>query len=1312
MECPLCHTTYPSGSRLCVKCGIKLVPTKKTSADSTQKLIFPIFELSTGTVFADRYEVLENLGAGGMGQVYKVLDKKIDEEVSLKLISPKITADVKIVEFFKNELKLARKISHKNVCRLYYFGEEAGTHYIIMEYVDGETLKTIIRRKGKLLEKESLFIAGQICEGLQAAHQMGIVHRDLNPRNIMIDKHETLRIMDFGIARSLGGSDINNIGVVIGTPSYMSPEQRMGILVDQRSDIYSFGTILYEMVTGRLPFEEDEILNMVAKHKSQEPAEPKRYSNNLSAELNKLILRCLKKDPNERYQEMAVIAHELDDIKKGISSTTVSEFLRTPRFLTIREDSFLYDRPKKFVARESELEKLMTHLELSLDKKGRMSFVVGEAGSGKTALIHEFSRRAQEKYSNLIVAKGGCNAHTGIGDAYHPFREIMNLLAGDVETKYSAGVISRKHAYRLWNLLPTTTRAIVESGPDLIDSFVNAESLVSRLKSFDVEIPKYKNRLQSLIQGKSRKDVALSLQQSDIFEQYTRVLETIGREHPLMLVIDDLQWADTGSISLLFHLGRRIEGLRMLIIGAFRPADISLSHDGMRHPLVPVINEFERGFDDLKVEIGYKGDRHFLEAYLDTEPNLLGKDFRDTLFQQTKGHPLFTIELLNSMKEKMALVLDNDNRWIEGPGLDWEKLPARVEAVIAERIGKLPSELREILDLASVEGEVFTAEVIACVLGKDADEVVRRISQDLHQNLHLVNAEGIQQINKSRLSKYRFQHIMFQRYLYNNLDESERIYHHEKVGAALEELYGDHSEAIVIQLVMHFREAKISDKEIKYMEEAAFRALRGYAYQEVHSLLTEVLKLDALRENPSGLLQRTRWEQQLGEALLGLGRLADSQDHLHKALVHLKRPFPYKGIKLLAGLAKQASIQVGHRLWPSLFVGRKKAKKDILLETARVYEHLSEIYYYTQEKMFAIYSILCAINLAELAGPSKELAREYANLCLGSGVVSMHSLAETYSRRAQDVAIKVDPHHTLGYALMVTSSYYLGIGDWKKVEELGEKTIEIFNRLGDWRRWEITLSILGPLAFLQGEYGYSIWLYESLYKSALRRGDIQNQCWGLFGMAYNQVCLGRFKNAKLILETLDIDHLTDEHRFEQLLMYGVLALAQVYQNKLQEARQRAETTLALFAHSDPRYAGVISSSAIAETLLRIWEADQNLPEEQLKTRIRSSQTALKILAEYSRVFPIGRPSYNIWKGLFSWLIGKPKIAWKAWAKGLAEAKRLKMPLEQGISYYEMGRHAGGNKRQEYLIKAAKIFHEIGADYYLKQTKSKLESSGV
>ena len=1294
-----------------MKCGIQITPNRDTKSDTTKRLLFPLSKLSRGMVFADRYEVTETLGRGGMGRVYRVLDREIDEEVALKLISPKITADETLVELFRNELKLARKITHKNICRMYHFGEEARAYYIIMEYVDGETLKTLIRRKGRLSEREALFIARQLCEGLREAHHQGVIHRDLKPQNIMLDKDETLRIMDFGIARSLGATDITEAGIAIGTPQYMSPEQSEGILVDQRSDIYSFGTILYEMVTGQTPFEGDTVLSIVSNHRSTEPPEPKQYQKGLSQELNRLVLRCLRKDPNERYQNIEIIARELEDIEKGTHPSTVSDYPRTPKFLSIREDSFLYEKPRVFVARENELEKLKEHLENSLSQEGQVSFIVGDAGSGKTALIHEFARRAQEKYSDLIVAQGSCNAHTGIGDVYHPFREIMNLLTGEVEAKFAAGVLSREHASRLWNLLPVAAGAIAESGPDLVDSFVNAEALVSRLESYDTEIPEYRKKLQSLIQRKTHKEVALSLQQSDVFEQYTRVLQTIGREHPLVLVVDDLQWADTGSISLLFHLGRRIEGSRILILGAYRPADVAFSRDGRRHPLIPVLNEFERDFDDIKVEIGHKGDRRFLEAFLDTEPNRLGGKFRDTLFQQTKGHPLFTIELLKSMRERMALVLDNHERWVEGPGLDWDKLPARVEAVIAERIGKLPEELRETLALASVEGEVFTAEALARVQGMDPDEMVHRLSRDLHQSYNLVKSEGIQRLNGTRLSRYRFQHIMFQRYLYNNLDESERVYLHEKVGTALEDLYEDQAETIAIQLVMHFREAKIPEKEITYLEKAASRALRGYAYQEVNSLLTEVLKLDALREKPGGLLQRTRWEQQLGEALLGLGRLADSLDHLHKALALLKRPVPPEGLKLVAGMTRQALTQVLHRLLPTLFLGHRKARKDILLEAARVYEKLSEIYYYTQDKMFAIYSVLCAINLAEKAGPSPELAREYANLCLGTGVVSLHSLAETYSRRAQEVARQVDPHHTLGYALMVTSSYYLGIGKWKKVEESGEKAIEIFNELGDWRRWEVTLSILSPRAYFQAEYSQSIRICESLYKSALRRGDIQIQCWGLFGRAYSQLRLGRIKNAKLILNTIDIDHLPEEHRFEKILLSGIMALAQAYDGDWKGARETAEATLPLFAHSDPRYAGVTSSAAVAEVFLKIWEAERERPLEELKPLIQSARAARKTLKEYARVFPIGKASFYVWEGLFLWLNGKPEAAQKAWARGVDTARRIQMPLWQGMANLEMGRHAEGNTRREYLNEAAKIFQKIGADFHLAETKAELESPG-
>ncbi|MEW5902191.1 MAG: serine/threonine-protein kinase, partial [Acidobacteriota bacterium] len=202
-------------------------------------------ELRRGTLFAGRYEIIEELGAGGMGRVYRAYDKKIEEELALKLIRPEIAAEKRTVERFRNEIKTARKISHKNVCRTHDLHEEGKTLFITMEYVRGEDLKSVIRRMRILAPGTAVSIARQVAEGLGEAHRLGVVHRDLKPGNIMIDKDGNAKIMDFGIARSLAGVGTTAEGAIIGTPEYMSPEQVEGKPADQRADIYTLGVILF-----------------------------------------------------------------------------------------------------------------------------------------------------------------------------------------------------------------------------------------------------------------------------------------------------------------------------------------------------------------------------------------------------------------------------------------------------------------------------------------------------------------------------------------------------------------------------------------------------------------------------------------------------------------------------------------------------------------------------------------------------------------------------------------------------------------------------------------------------------------------------------------------------------------------------------------------------------------------------------------------------------------------------------------------------------------------------------------------------------
>ena len=529
--------------------------------------------------------------------------------------------------------------------------------------------------------------------------------------------------------------------------------------------------------------------------------------------------------------------------------------------------AFLSEEPKAesprrvFVARESEIRQLDGHLAAALAGQGGTVFITGEAGCGKTALMAEFTRRAQEAQAELIVASGACNAFEGVGDPYLPFREVMGMLSGDVEAHWAAGLISRRRARRLWQMLPEVAQVLVDRAPDLIDVFVGGKELESRARRVAPRGSAWLETLKARIaRGQAS---AADLKPSQLMGQYTTMLQNLAAGRPLLITLDDLQWVDVASVGLLFHLARHLAGSRVLLLGAYRSEEVALGRDGERHPLQKVLSELKRTYGDIWIDLSAVGEREgraFVDALLDSEPNRLGEGFRQALFRQTDGHPLFTVELLRGMQERGSLVRDADQRWAEGSTLDWSTLPMRVEGVIEERIGCLERALREILSVASVEGEHFTAEVVARVRGLDEGQVLRDLARLERRHRLVQEREGVR-VDGQPLSRYKFSHILFQRYLYGVLSTAERRLLHDEIAETLEELYAGRTDEIAVELAGHYAQAEQRDKAVEYLHQAGDRARGLYAYQEAAGYYQRAL----------AFLQELEEHEQAARTLMKLG---------------------------------------------------------------------------------------------------------------------------------------------------------------------------------------------------------------------------------------------------------------------------------------------------------------------------------------------------------------------------------------------------------------------------------------------------------
>ena len=455
------------------------------------------------------YKIIEKLGGGGMGIVYKAHDLNLDRVIALKFLPPAFSLDEETKQRFINEAKAASSLQHQNICTIHEIDEtEDGQLFICMDCYEGETLKSKVAN-GPLESIEVIKIMLQIADGLNKTHSKGIIHRDIKPANIFISNEGIVKILDFGLASSSSRNEFTQIDNSSGTCNYMSPEQVLGEEADHRTDIWALGIVMFEMLTGKPPF--DSTYNEAIIY-SILNVELEKINTRLPESLNQIIFKCLQKDLNDRYQHIEELISDLLEVKKESSITYSALQPKLPTFLSNGSSEFITDKTV-LVAREQELKKLGGFLDAALSGQGQLAFVTGESGAGKTALVEKFTKHAQNLNNDLIVINGKCNAHTGFGDPYFPFIELLNLLTGDVESKFKAGVISREHALRLWKLTPLTIREILEHGTDLINIFTNGASLVSRASEYWAGNLDWLIQLKKLVKDKSSIPLDLTLQQ-------------------------------------------------------------------------------------------------------------------------------------------------------------------------------------------------------------------------------------------------------------------------------------------------------------------------------------------------------------------------------------------------------------------------------------------------------------------------------------------------------------------------------------------------------------------------------------------------------------------------------------------------------------------------------------------------------------------------------------------------------------------------------------------------------------------------------
>ncbi len=784
------------------------------------------------------YRLLRVIGRGGMGAVYLAEHLETHREVALKVLPPEYAAMPDRVARFLREGMAGARLRHKNIVETHEVGEDNSTYYIALEYIRGESLRERMDRRALDL-RTSLDIALQVSEALAHAHAHHIVHRDLKPSNIMITPDGTVKVMDFGLAKVADASAVTMAGILMGTAAYISPEQARGDATDARSDLYSLGVMLYEMISGQLPFVAENTAALLFKHINEQPIPLRRLAPEVLPAVDGLVWRLLHKQPEQRFQSAVELASAirlcLEALDKG---TPLPATLFDP---TLPSDDMLATSHIALVGREQELAFLRQALGQARNGRGRLVLMSGEAGLGKTRLVTEIQHEARGQ--GFLCLTGHC-LYQEDPNPYLPFVEILQSYLDTRETMVGT---------------PSEDDAITR--------------LVARLSNF---LP-YAGPGEA---SAAHDALGWADAQTALFETIRQVLTALGHKQPLLLFVDDLQWASVATLRLLHYLARNIQMAPILLIGTYREEDVQGETGPEPHPLQDLMRRMsrERLFERLTLTpLTREQSDALVKQALAGAPE--DPDFLARVYAETEGNPFFILEALRMWQEEGQLVYTEAGWRLVGRPEEM-RVPQRVHDVIIRRLQRLDETNREILDVAAVMGRRFTVETISAALGLSKVELLRRLGR-LEKNHQLVAFES---------GTYTFTHHLIQDVLYEELAEPLRVEYHLILAKRLEELFAGRLEEVAYDLAHHFYQGADYRTGLRYAQMATERAERQWALEE--ALHFNHLALDCIGHLPGDphYVQQERDLRQRRAALLQVaGDVQGALEQLERALALIQQ---------------------------------------------------------------------------------------------------------------------------------------------------------------------------------------------------------------------------------------------------------------------------------------------------------------------------------------------------------------------------------------------------------------------------------------